>query len=209
MKERKKSKCNDNIVTELICVLDRSGSMSSIKDDTIGSFNSFLKDQQEAPGKALMTVMLFNDEYEMMHDGVDIGCVEPLTNKTYVPAGTTALFDAIGEAITKAECRFEKGKTNRVLFTIITDGQENASKEFDKCKIMNLINKCKEKYEWEFLYLSASPSAFTDGHSIGIGNNRIMHFSHTGRGIRGMTAVYGCSATSYRSYGRIDDLKPH
>lgn len=204
MKEKKKSKCND-VVTEIVCILDRSGSMGSIREDTIGGFNTFLKDQQDAPGKALMTVMLFNTEYEMLHNGTDIKCVEPLTNKTYVPAGCTALYDAIGEAICKAECRFNKGETKRVLVAIITDGQENSSKEFDKCKIMSLINKCKEKYEWEFLYLSASPSAFSDGSEIGISKHRVHHFMPTGHGMRGMMASYGCSATSYRSSGRIDN----
>jgi hypothetical protein len=203
MKERKSNQCND-VSTEIVCILDRSGSMSSIRDDTIGSFNTFLKDQKELPGKATMSVMLFDDEYQMLYDGVNLECVEPLTTKTYVPGGTTALYDAIGIALNKAECRFKHG--NRVLVAIITDGQENASKEYNKCQIMEFIKKCKNKYEWEFLYLSASPSAFSDSESIGIDRNRTYHFMPTSHGMRGMMATYGCSISSYRTSGHVKDF---
>ena len=204
-KTKKDNKCND-IVTEIVCVLDKSGSMSSIKDDTIGSFNSFLKEQQELPGTAIMSVMLFDDEYEMLHNGDNIQSVEPLTEKTYRPGGTTALYDAVGIAITKAEKRYKCGKSKRVLVAIITDGQENASKEYNKCQMMELIKKCKDDYEWEFLYLSASPSAFKDGGNIGIPTTRILSFSHTGSGVKGMMTRYGCAASSYRTSGSISNF---
>jgi Mg-chelatase subunit ChlD len=196
---------NDEKVTEIVVILDKSGSMSAIKDDTMGSFNAFLEEQQKLPDKALMTVMLFDDEYEMMHDGVDINSVEPLTSKTYRPSGTTALYDAIGVAVSKADKRFKCGKCHRVLVAIITDGQENASHEYNKCQIMSLINDHK-KCDWEFLYLSASPSAFTDGASIGIASNRTMSFAHSGHGVRGMMASYGASACSYRTSGKVNDF---
>jgi hypothetical protein len=196
----------DDKVTEIVCILDKSGSMDAIKSDTIGSFNSFLKEQQDLPDKAIMTVMLFDNEYEMMYNGVDIDCVKPLTSSTYRPSGTTALYDAIGVAISKVETRFNSGKCNRVLVAIITDGYENASKEYNKCQIMKLINDHK-KNDWEFLYLSASPSAFADSGSIGIAPTRTMLFAHSGSGMRGIMASYGSTACSYRSSGKISDFK--
>lgn len=208
MKERKSETTCNEVPTEIVCVLDRSGSMSSIREDTIGSFNTFLKDQQSVKGKATMTLMIFDHEYEMIHNGKDIMCVEPLTNKTYVPRGSTALYDAIGIAISKAESRVECGKPSRVLVTIITDGEENSSKEFNKCQIMKLIEKCKSKYGWEFMYLSASPSAFTDGASIGISSLNTFQFKPTGHGVRGMMASYSCNTTSYRTSGSTSGFKP-
>lgn len=196
----------DDKVTEIVCILDKSGSMDAIKSDTIGSFNSFLKEQQKLPDKAIMTVLLFDNEYEMMYDGVDLDNVKPLTSSTYRPSGTTALYDAIGVAISKVEKRFKSGKCNRVLVAIITDGYENASREYNKCQILNLINDHKAN-DWEFLYLSASPSAFNDSHSIGIAPSRTMLFAHTGRGMNNMMASYGSSACSYRTSGRISDFK--
>jgi hypothetical protein len=201
--------CNEDIPTEIVCILDRSGSMSSIREDTIGSFNTFLKDQQLLPGKATLTLMIFDHEYEIIHNNTNINCVEPLTNKTYIPRGSTALYDAIGIAISKAESRVECGKPNKVLVTIITDGEENSSKEYNKCQIMKLIEKCKSKYGWEFLYLSASPSAFTDGASIGVSTNNIFHFQPTGKGVRGMMASYSCNTTSYRNSGSTSGFKQH
>jgi Mg-chelatase subunit ChlD len=195
---------NDEKVTEIVVILDKSGSMSVIKNDTIGSFNTFLEEQQKLPDKALMTVLLFDDQYEMMYDGVDLQSVEPLTDKTYRPSGTTALYDAIGVAISKAEKRFNCGKCNRVLVAIITDGQENASHEYNKCQILNLINEHKN-CDWEFLYLSASPSAFTDSGSIGISPSRTTIFAHTGHGMRGMMASYSANACSYRTSGKVNN----
>ena len=203
MKERKVFNVDDDVSTEIVCILDRSGSMSPIADDTIGSFNTFLKQQQELPGKATMSMVLFDTEYEVLYDGVDINCVKPLTSKKYAPTGMTALYDAIGTALSKLENRHKCDKS-KVLITIITDGQENSSKEYkNKCDILKYVEKCKEKYGWEFLYLSASPSAFADGASIGIGKQHTFTFQHSGHGMGQMMASYGCSATSYRSSGNL------
>jgi len=201
----------DEIPTEIVCILDRSGSMGSICNDAIGGFNSFLKEQKELPGKATFTLILFDHEYEVKCNGIDIKEVTPLNNRTYVPRGSTALYDAIGRAICNAESRIDKcnPKKSRVLVSILTDGEENSSKEYDKCKILSMIQKCRDKYGWEFIYLSASPSAFSDAEKIGIRVGRVMQFSHTGSGIRGMTASYGCSASSYRSTGQMKDFTPN
>ena len=127
-------------LTEIVCIIDRSGSMGVIRDDAIGSFNTFLKDQQSLSGEALMTIVLFDDQYEIMHNGTRINYVPLLTKKTYVPRGTTALFDAIGRTINEVEDRIngiedKRKKPDNVIVAVLTDGEENASTEFDLLQI--------------------------------------------------------------------------
>lgn len=186
------------IPTEIVCILDRSGSMSFIKDDVIGGFNSFVKEQQKLGDDATMTLILFDNNYDVVYSDKNIDCVKKLTDDTYVPRGTTALYDAVGRAINEVKSRMKCGKPGRVLFSIITDGYENASREYNKCQITNLIKECKCKYDWEFIYLSASLTAFKDSDAIGIGKSQTFQFSQTSNGYRGMTALYGSAASSYR-----------
>lgn len=188
----------ENNVTEIACVIDRSGSMTPIRDDAIGGFNTFLKEQQELPDKANATVCLFDNEYILLHDGTDLTEVKPLTSKTYVPRGTTALYDAIGRTISAIDSRVSKSPDQKVVIAILTDGQENASREFNKTKIMDMI-KAREKQGWLILYLSASANAFADASSIGVSSNNTMSFTADSSGMRKAYSSMSFSTASYRS----------
>ncbi len=124
----------DNNLTELVFILDKSGSMSGLEDDTIGGYNAMLKKQQKEAGEAMVTTVLFDDEYEVLHDRINIKEIRPITEKEYFVGGCTALLDAIGRTIHKIhntqEQIKEEFKANKIMFVIITDGMENASREY-------------------------------------------------------------------------------
>ena len=183
------SKMKQEKLTEIVCIIDRSGSMGSIRDDAIGSFNTFLKDQQSLSGEALMTIVLFDDQYEIMHNGTRIGYVPLLTTKTYVPRGSTALFDAIGRTINEVKSRISKTEDKRkipdnVIVAILTDGEENASTEFSLSQIESMIKNQIKKDQWNFVYLSADPKAFEDAGKIGIAKNNVVRFEADSEGIQ-------------------------
>src|SRR5574343_68862 len=131
-------------LSEIVCVIDRSGSMRSIVNDAIGGLNTFIESQKNVPGEANMTIVLFDHEYLVSHNGVNIKLVQPFTTDTYVPRGTTALLDAIGRAITTVGERLnntkEEDKPEKVIVAILTDGYENASREYTNSKINEMIN---------------------------------------------------------------------
>ena len=162
----------DKNLTEIICVLDRSGSMSNQVRDTIGGFNTFLKEQQAAPGEALLTLVLFDHEYNILYSGVNVRDVQPLDDKTYQPRGMTALNDAVGRAILEAGGRFAsmppEKRPGQVIVVITTDGHENASKEFTDAKVREMISHQREKYGWLFLFLAADIQSSIRAQSMGI-----------------------------------------
>ena len=183
------SRMKQEKLTEIVCIIDRSGSMGSIRDDAIGSFNTFLKVQQSLSGEALMTIVLFDDQYEIMHNGTRIGYVPPLTTKTYVPRGSTALFDAIGRTINEVKSRISGTEDQRkipdnVIVAILTDGEENASTEFNLSQIESMIKMQIEKDQWNFVYLSADPKAFEDAGKIGIARDNVVRFEADSEGIQ-------------------------
>lgn len=156
----------------IVLVLDRSGSMQAIRDDTMGGVNRFLVDQKAQPGRATFTLALFDDQHDVIYNHDDIALVRPLTVVDYVPRGWTALLDAIGRSInsTGAWLRMlpEDRRPSKVLFAIMTDGQENASKEFTREQINRMIEHQREKYKWEFVFLGANQDAISVGSSYGI-----------------------------------------
>ena len=179
--------------------------MSTIKEDTIGGFNTFLKEQQGMKGEAKLTMVLFDHEYIVKYDGEAIGKVEPLDDTSYVPRGTTALFDAIGRAITSVRERDETegaGKA-RIMVVIITDGVENASREYNHADIFDMIKNCEDNLKWAFLYLSASPDAFANAEYIGINSTHTIGFSHDCGGSRGMSMAYNCATNDFRNTGSV------
>ena len=155
--------------TEIICVLDRSGSMATVVDDSIGGFNTFLAEQKKL-GDAKLSVVLFDHEYTPLYQGIDLKDAQELNHDTFVPRGSTALLDAIGKTISDAGKRFSNAdvKPEKVIFVILTDGEENSSVEFSKSKIKEMIAHQTEKYSWEFIYLGANQDAIQAGGSIGI-----------------------------------------
>lgn len=171
---------------ELICIIDRSGSMHSIRDDAIGGFNAFLKEQKALPGDARLTLVLFDDQYEVVFDGAPLREVLDLTEETYVPRGSTALLDAVGRALSAASARLsgipEDGRPEKVIVCILTDGMENASREFTREQIFDMISARKTN-GWEFVFLAASQEAIQEGAAMGIDALDRMLFQSTSAGI--------------------------
>jgi hypothetical protein len=190
-----------NEKTHIICVLDRSGSMTSIIGDSIGGFNEFLKQQKKLPGEATITVHLFDDKHECLYDYVDIKNAKELTRDVWFPRGTTALYDAIGKAINKDKVKFSllgNEKPSKVLVCVVTDGYENASTEYKRQDIQNLIKQC-ENDDWNFIYLAANQDAFAVGQSFGISGANTFTYNATSQGVGMMSATLNYAATSYRS----------
>ncbi|NLL00837.1 MAG: VWA domain-containing protein [Clostridiales bacterium] len=168
----------DKNLTEIIFLLDRSGSMSGLESDTIGGFNSFIK-KQSSLGKTNLTTILFDDKYEILHNGIDASTVT-LTKNEYFTRGTTALLDAVGKTIIDVSYRLshlmEEVHPNKVIFVITTDGLENSSKEFSYEKIKQMISRQKEICNWEFIFMGANIDVAAESHKLGI--NPTMAFSY-------------------------------
>lgn len=172
--------------TEIVFILDRSGSMSGLEDDTIGGYNSMLKKQQEEEGEARITTVLFDNEYKIIHDRGDIKEIRPLTHKEYYVRGTTALLDAIGITINKIISATKNTKkeyqADKVMFVIITDGMENSSQEYTYEKIKRMIEKQKEDYKWEFIFLGANIDAVETASRFGIAEDRAANYHADSQG---------------------------
>ena len=167
-------------MTELVLILDRSGSMSGLESDTIGGFNSMIEKQKREPGDCLVSTVLFDNECQVIHDRVPLGQVPRLTEKEYFVRGCTALLDAVGGAIhhignvhkyARPEDRPEK-----TMFVITTDGLENASQRYGYDKVKKMIERQKEKYGWEFIFLGANIDAAKEAARFGIGADRAVRY---------------------------------
>ena len=174
-------------LTELVFILDRSGSMGGLESDTIGGFNSMLAKQQEQDGECRITTALFDHEYEILHDRIDIKAVSPITEKEYFVRGQTALLDAIGRTIHKIGSTQKQTakdyRAEKVLFVITTDGMENASREYSYGKVKSHIKRQKSKYGWEFIFLGADIDAVEVADRFGIAGNRAQNFQKDRDGI--------------------------
>ena len=169
---------------EIVLIIDKSGSMEAIKEDAIGGFNSFLSGQKKIDRPAKVTFVLFDDRYQLVHDGKEINKVESLTEETYVPSGTTALLDAVGQTIDRVGERLdnlpEEEKPENVIFFILTDGLENASSDYTRDRVKEMIEHQQSKYDWEFIYGGANQDAFAEAGSIGIKAQNSFDFEATG-----------------------------
>jgi hypothetical protein len=200
----------DQNLTEIVCIVDRSGSMGSIRNDAIGGFNTFLEDQQKVKGRCLLTFVQFDDIYEKVHDGVDIQKVPKLTDETYQPRGSTALFDAVGKTINEVGARLastpEDKRPGKVLVVILTDGHENASHEFNRQQIFDMVKVQRDTFSWEFIFLGAGIDAFDAGQQIGIFLCQTVN--HDSLGMRKGYSSMSCAASQYRATGHVsqDDL---
>ncbi|MCD7922917.1 MAG: VWA domain-containing protein [Clostridiales bacterium] len=159
-------------LTELVFILDRSGSMSRLTDDIIGGFNSMIEKQKKEPGEAVVTTVLFDDKYEILHDHLPLQKVKPLTNKEYFARGLTALLDAVGMTINTVGARLndtpERKRPGKVIFVITTDGLENSSHEFTRAQIKEMITHQQDKYSWNFVFLGANMDAVKEASTLGI-----------------------------------------
>lgn len=191
-------------LTELVFILDRSGSMSGLESDTIGGFNSLLKRQKEAPGTANVTTVLFDDQYEVLHDRIPVSGVSPMTGKQYYVRGCTALLDAVGKAVSKAENVLkntaEPERPGKVIVVITTDGLENASREYSRARVSRMITRCR-KAGWEFLFLGANMDAVSEAGTLGIAPDRAVKFRNDSRGVKLNYEVVAETLCSMRGSG--------
>lgn len=166
--------------TELVFILDRSGSMSGLESDTIGGYNAMLKKQKKETGEAVMTTVLFDDRVELLHDRIPLKGIQPITDREYYVRGSTALLDAVGTAILKIanvqKHTAESERAEHVLFVITTDGMENASREFSHEQIKQMIHRQKSEYGWEFIFLGANIDAISTAAQFGIGEDRAVNY---------------------------------
>ena len=191
----------ENEFIDISIVLDRSGSMTSIKNDIVGGFNEFLKEQKAFDGKAVFTLAQFDNIYEIVHAGLDIQDVPDLNDITYVPRGGTALLDAMGRTINATEARVKENKAEKVIFVIITDGYENSSGEFSKSQVFDLINKHREDNNWEFVFIGADQDAIKEGGGYGFGAGSSMNYDKSSQGTSMLFAATSNSMMNYRSHG--------
>lgn len=178
-----------NDYTHITVILDRTGSMQAIREDTIGGFNAFLREQKQNPGKATFTLVQFDSQnpYEIIHDFKDVKDVTELDRKTFVPRASTPLFDAMGRGINDLESKLSSMpdalKPSKVIIVVVTDGQENSSREFSKAKVSEMIKDKQNKEDWQFVFLSADLKAMDEAISTGVSASSAMLFDKTANGI--------------------------
>lgn len=184
---------------DITFVLDRSGSMEAIKQDTIGGFNTFIENQKKLPGECRLTLVQFDHIYEFVHKGLPIKEVPPLQ---FEPRGSTALLDAIGRAINETGTRLgmlpNEDRPAKVVFAILTDGEENASNEFSFRQIQDMIKHQSESYNWQFVFLGANQDAIATASKIGVKASHAMSYAATGQGTQSAYAAMDDAVQSYR-----------
>ena len=192
-----------NGITELVFILDRSGSMSGLEKDTVGGFNSMLKKQKNEKGSAFVTTVLFDDKIEFLHDRIDIKNVEPITEKEYFVRGCTALIDAIGISIKHISKIHKYARREDVpehtLFVITTDGMENASRVYSSVQVKEMIEKMKSKYGWEFIFIGANIDAVETAKGFGINEECAVNYHCDEVGTQIMYDSIEAAVTNVRS----------
>lgn len=187
----KKKKTIKNNYAHISVILDRTGSMESIRDDTIGGFNAFLGEQKKQKGKATLTLVQFDsqDPYEVVHRFKAIKEVPVLTRESYVPRAATPLLDALGRGINDLEKSLadmvKKDRPKKVVFAVVTDGQENASREFSKKQVVKMIREKTDKDGWQFVFLSADLGAIAEAQELGVQASMSMTFAKDAAGTKG------------------------
>lgn len=188
--------------TAIAVVLDASGSMSGLTQDTIGSVNSFVAEQKLVPGEAAFSLCTFNTSYHPVHDFISLSSVPELTNKVYRATGGTALLDAMGTTIdnlgTKLAAMPEEDRPSKVIVLVITDGEENSSHTFTLEAIKEKVTHQREVYSWEFVFMGANIDAISAGASLGFTASNSMQYQATAEGTRDLYSTVSASMTSYR-----------
>lgn len=171
-----------NKYTEIVYILDRSGSMAGLEKDTIGGFNSMMEKQKKTDEKAVVSTVLFDDRCEVLYDRIAIDKVEKMTDKQYYVRGCTALLDAVGGAIHHIgnvhKYIREEDRPDKTIFVITTDGMENASARYTYEKISKMIKRKKEKFGWEFIFIGANIDAYEEAGRLGISKERTVNYVH-------------------------------
>jgi len=192
--------------TDIVVVLDKSGSMASTKDDVIGGFNRFLEEQKMLPGECTLSMVLFDTAYELK-PACPVRDVQPLDNKTYVPGGMTALLDAVGKAVNEAGKRLaaleEAQRPDKVIVVVITDGQENSSREHTLQAVRDAVEHQQGKYSWKFIFLGADIDSFADAARIGIRQDFAVNFTKSKKGVECLYSGVSRAVSEYRERGEL------
>ena len=192
-----------NNVTELVFILDKSGSMAGLEKDTIGGFNAMIEKQKKEDGACYVSTVLFSDESQMLHDRLPLEQVPQMTDRDYEVCGCTALLDAIGDCIRHIENIHKYARAEdlpaHTLFVITTDGQENASHRYTGEKIKKMIGRQKEKYGWEFLFIGANIDAVATASRYGIEKDRAVNYLADEKGTRTLFRAVGNAVCSIRN----------
>ena len=208
---------NSNLI-QIAFVIDKSGSMSHLIDDTVGGFNAFIEKYQNESIDGLLTVTLFDDKYRFLHDQVNLSNAKPMTRDAYMEGGMgcTALYDAVGATIDHVGQRLadmsEEDRPSKILFVITTDGYENASQKYSRSKVKEMIQHQTDKYSWEFIFLGANLNAEETADSIGIKAERAMNYCASSVGVKAVYDIAGeigreyVCATQATSSATIDSL---
>lgn len=196
-------------LTELVFILDKSGSMGGLESDTIGGYNAMLAKQKAIMGDCLVTTVLFDHEVILLHDRIDLLAISPLTLQEYQVGGCTALIDALGQSIQKI-ANVQKHtspdfQATKVLFIIITDGQENSSREYSVEKVKVMIEEYRSKYSWEFIFLGANIDAVETAQTYGIDPARAQNYHADEMGIATNFKVMSEAVATFRSEGLVAD----
>lgn len=194
-------------LTELVFILDKSGSMSGLEKDTIGGYNSMLEQQRKVDGECVITTVLIDNHYELLHDRIDIRAIQPITEKEFFVGGSTALLDAIGKTIhkigTAQKNTTEDYRAEKVMFVIITDGEENASRNYSSMQIREMIQRQKERYGWEFIFLGANIDAVETAGRFGIDADRAVDYVPDGEGTELNYRMMSETVATFRECGAV------
>jgi hypothetical protein len=197
--------------TDITIILDRSGSMQSVKDDTIGGFNNFLSEQQKVDGEASLSLVQFDDQYEVVYEDKNIHVAAPLSDATFQPRGSTALLDAVGRTINSVGRRLaalpETERPDKVLLVVMTDGFENASTEFTAAKIGEMINHQRSVYSWEFMFIGANQDAVLSAREIGIPAAAALTYAANTEGTQIAFSMAASKIANYRQSSNKEELE--
>ena len=192
-----------NGITELVFIIDRSGSMSGLESDTIGGFNSMIEKQKKEAGECLVSTVLFDNTSEVIHDRVSLSRIRPMTNKDYEVRGCTALIDAIGGAIHHIgnvhKYIRREDVPEHTMFIITTDGMENASHKYTSEKVKEMIERQKEKYGWEFIFIGANIDAVETAKNYGIDSDRAVNYCHDNMGTQTLYSAVSKVVNKFRA----------
>lgn len=194
---------------QIVCILDRSGSMRALTEDTIGGYNSFLAKQRQEEGRAEVTTVLFDDKYDKIVEAVPLDKVPELTSKEYYARGMTALLDAVGRTIVDKVAAMDKEgicpARRRVLFLIMTDGKENDSKEYSRDTVKAMIEEASKDYGWNFIFMGANIDSVAEAGALGISADHAADYAHNARGVQQSFDRMSAAATEMRETGIVSE----
>ena len=194
-------------LTEIVFILDRSGSMSGLEQDTIGGFNSLIAKQKKEDGEAYISTVLFDHYSEVLHDRVDLKKIKPMTEDEYYVRGSTALLDAVGGAINHIgnvhKYARDEDRPEKTMFIIMTDGYENASRRYDYDEIRRMITRQKKKYGWEFMFLGANIDVISEARKFGVDEEMAVEFLNDKKGTAVSYDAICSAVSSCRTYGAV------